>query len=136
MPIALSNIVILLWLSTKFSNLSDGYPDMRLYRICVLIKVVQSFIVVIVQITVLCKLQSYGFHSLSLVTQVFLCISIASSIISLVITVIGVVLQANMLKSLSDDESNRDSTISVSNPLSAVRIGIQSSSRTMSSSYF
>lgn len=136
MPIALSNIVILLWLSTKFSNLSDGYPDMRLYRICVLIKVVQSFIVVIVQITVLCKLQSYGFHSLSLVTQVFLCISIASSIISLVITVIGVVLQANMLKSLSDDESNRDRTISVSNPLSAVRIGIQSSSRTMSSSYF
>ena len=93
-----TNVAFLPWLSTKFSSLSDGYPDMRLYKMCVYVKILQSFIVVIIQIAVLGKIQSSGFFKLSLDTQAFLCISLSSSIVSLVVIMTGVTL----LKSLTN----------------------------------
>lgn len=124
-----TNVAYLPWLPTKFNNLSDGYPDLRLYKICVYVKIVQSLAVVIIQIAVLGKLQSHGFRSLSLVSQAFLCISIASSIISLTVTTLGILLQASLLKTLSDNDDDdgsgvRDiSSIHTTNPMSTNRIG-------------
>ena len=111
-----TNVAYLPWRSTKFSSLSDGFPDLSLYKRCVYVKIVQSVVVVIIQTVVLGKLQSGGFHSLNLDTQVFLCISITSSIISLIVTVMGIVLQASLLKSLTGDD-NRDTIIDVNNPI-------------------
>lgn len=103
-----TNVAFLPWISTEFSGLSDGYPDLRLYTMCVFAKILQSFIVVVIQTVVLIELQGHGFRSLSLDTQVFLCISIVSSIISFIITAMAVVLQASLLKSLTDSNNNDD----------------------------
>lgn len=119
-----TNVAYLPWLSSKFSTLSDGYPDMRVYKMCVCTKILQSFIVVVIQIVVLCQLQGHGFRSLNLDTKVFLCISIASSTISFVVTAVGVVLQASLLKAMTDDDDDRGSSvIDVNNPMRATRIG-------------
>jgi hypothetical protein len=129
-----TNVAYLPWLPTKFNNLSDGYPDLRLYKICVYVKIVQSLVVVIIQIAVLGILQSQGFRSLSLDSQAFLCISIASSIISLTVTTLGILLQANLLKTLSDSDDDssssgiRDlSSVHTTNPMCTNRIGKLSS---------
>lgn len=118
-----TNVALLPWCSTKFSNLSDGYPDLSLYKICVYVKMLQSFIVVVIQIAVLCKLQGSGFRSLNLVTQVFLCISIISSIISFIVTAVGVVLQASLLKTLTEVDDRGSSVIDINNPMMPTRIG-------------
>ena len=120
-----TNVTLLPWLSTKFSSLSDGYPDLLLYKMCENVKLVQSFIVVVIQIAVLCKLHSSGFRTLSLDTRAFLCISTISSIISLIVTLINVALRATLLKSLTGTSDDKGSTVEVRSPMStsAKRIG-------------
>ena len=103
------------WSSTKFSDMSEGYPDLQLYKMCVYVTLVQSFVVVVIQIAVLVILQGSGFRSLNLYTQVFLCISIISSVVSFIVTMLGLKLQYNLLKTLS----NSDNVDYVDNPMSA-----------------
>ena len=79
-----TNTAYLPWLSTKFSGLSGGYPDMFLYNLCVNVKTIQLFISVVIQIAALCILEtSYysdifnstydtGFRALSPYTKVLL----------------------------------------------------------------
>ena len=131
-----NNVILLPWLSTKFSSLSYGYPDMYVFKISLYIKIVHVFILVVVQFAVLGQLYTYNmpFASLNIATQLFLLISIASSVISIILTIVGVSLQTVLLKLLlagdnnstsdtSGDNNIRNSNIEMMNPLGAIRIG-------------
>ena len=130
-----NNVILLPWLSTKFSGLSYGYPDMYVFKISLYVKIVHVFILVVVQFAVLGRLYTYNmpFVSLNIATQLFLFISIASSVISIILTVVGVGLQTVLLKLLlagdntatssTSDNNIRNSTIEMMNPLGAIRIG-------------
>lgn len=68
-----TNTAYLPWLSTKFSSLSEGFPDIFIYRTCTVVRTSQSFISTIMQIAVLGKISnnnSGGFSALSIETQV------------------------------------------------------------------
>ena len=68
-----TKVSFLPWLSTKFSALSEGYPDLKVYRMFVSVKIVQTFISTTVQISVLAMLAikvEGGFKALSTPTQV------------------------------------------------------------------
>lgn len=130
-----NNVILLPWLLTKFSSLSYGYPDMYVFKISLYVKIVNVFILVVVQFAVLGRLYTYNmpFASLNIATQLFLFISIASSVISIILTVVGVVLQTVFLKLLlagdntttsdTSDNNIRNSNIEMMNPLGAIRIG-------------
>ena len=75
-----TNVVYLPWLSTKFSDLSDGYPDQFVYTWFVSVKIAQSFIAVILQIVILAIVNtSSGFNALNTQTQVYACTTTTST---------------------------------------------------------
>ena len=124
-----SNVAFLPWLSAKFSCLSDGYPDLQMYKGCILVKLSQSFTTVIVQICAIATLNSEqgAFRNLERNTQVFLCISLVSSTITFLITFVGLLLQMRLLKAITDDTDDGTS-FDINKPINNnLRIGDTSS---------
>ena len=101
-----TNTKYLPWLSSPFSKMSEGYPDYSLYRLCEYIKVMQSFISMLVQIIFIAQLNRVdngGLKSLSSQSRVFIILSIIASIASFGFTSLGVMLQSTLLLKASNE---------------------------------
>jgi hypothetical protein len=68
-----TNAMYLPWLSTKFSSLTDGYPDILMYQVCTSVKLIQSFISMVLQIAILAMVEKTedGFSALDIQIQVY-----------------------------------------------------------------
>ena len=117
-----TNVTYLPWLSTEFTCLSEGYPNMNLFKFCVLVKIVQSFLAVTFQIVVFSKINyNGGFNELYFVTKAYFCMSIVSATISCIVPLLEVLIHSSLLSAMTS--SNKDSNhTDISNP---IRIGIQ-----------
>ena len=121
-----TNIAFLPWLSTRFSMLSSGYPDIKIYKSSIVVKMIQSFTSAVLQLAALAQICNIhgGFAVLNIVSRAFLIISIVSSSLSFLVTLLGVVIQYKILEKLNDDDNDiRATTIEISSPL-GIRIGI------------
>ena len=106
------------WLSTPFCNISGGFPDMFCFRLCSFGKLTQSIISTVVQLSVLLS-ESHEAYSPS--CDFILVVSLASSIVPLVINGIEVIFrQATTLD--KDDTILPSHSSMVSSPLSDIEL--------------
>ena len=119
-----TNVAYLPWLSSKFTGISDGIPDLLIYKLVYSVKLIQSSLSSLMQIIVLGKLNStHNFKYLSTNTQVFIVISILSSLIVIIVTLTGIYLQYSLIRTLvnndnnSNDNNNDDRLSEVNNPM-------------------
>jgi hypothetical protein len=123
-----TNIAYLPWLGSTFASYSGGYPDFFLYRTCITVKLCQSGISTMMQVSVLIifALKYHGgFSSVSFNSRVFFILSIVSSILALIVTSTGVLVQYSILKTIVNNSTSTSTSTETetNNPMNR-RIGI------------
>jgi len=96
----ISLLKLLPWRATEFSRISEGWPDMPIFRVCNYLKLSQSIVAASCQITFLTQVyQSYG-GQVSTAALVFVGINVSSTALLIIIAGLDILLRSGVLSKI------------------------------------